>query len=232
MDEEDNSVPPGDWERYFSELSAFLTGAERQLGFANDNFSEYVVDRLELFIVNISSLAEHFQLHSNEETAVIGAWYSSHLNELVVCLRSLLGQWLDYLNHSHIRTNSSYNVPLVHTSERGRPRFDISRQQLQYLCSMSFTWTQIAEILGVSPMTIYRRRQEWALTEEPSRLLSDRDLHNLLLHMRREFPNLGQTMVWGWLRSLGFKVTRCRVRDAIRNTDPINTALRWREVTS
>ena len=58
MDEEDNSVPPGDWERYFSELSAFLTGAERQLGLANDNFSEYVVDRLELFIVNISSLAE------------------------------------------------------------------------------------------------------------------------------------------------------------------------------
>ena len=88
--------------------------AERQLGLANDNFSEYVVDRLELFIVNISSLAEHFQLHSNEETAVIGAWYSSHLNELVVCLRSLLGQWLDYLNHSHIRTNSSYNVPLAH----------------------------------------------------------------------------------------------------------------------
>ena len=61
MDEEDNSVPPADWERYFNELSAFLTGAERQLGLANDNFSEYVVDRLELFIVNISSLAEHFQ---------------------------------------------------------------------------------------------------------------------------------------------------------------------------
>ena len=90
----------------------------------------------------------------------------------------------------------------------------------------------IAEILGVSPMTIYRRRQEWALTEEPSRMLSDRDLHNLLLHMRREFPNLGQTMVWGWLRSLGFKVTMCKVQDAIRNTDPINTAVRWREVTS
>ena len=45
MAEEDNSVP-GDWERYFSELSAFLTGAERQLGLALDSFSEYVVDRL------------------------------------------------------------------------------------------------------------------------------------------------------------------------------------------
>ena len=112
---EDNSVPPGDWERYFSELSVHLTGAGGQLGVSNNNFSKYVVDILELFIVNISSLAVNFQLHSNEETAVIGAWYSSHLNELVVCLWSILGQWLDYLKHSHIRTNSSYNdIPRCH----------------------------------------------------------------------------------------------------------------------
>ena len=39
---------------------------------------------------------------------------------------------------------------------------------------------------------------------------------------------MGQTMVWGRLRSLGFNVTRERVRQAIRHTDPLHTALRWR----
>ena len=33
------------------------------------------------------------------------------------------------------------------------------------------------------------------------------------------------------LGSLGFKVTRARVREAMRASDPINTALRWREIT-
>ena len=39
-------------------------------------------------------------------------------------------------------------------------------------------------------------------------------------------------MVWGRLRSLGFKVTRERVRNAIRSVDPLHTALRWKEMTT
>ena len=35
-------------------------------------------------------------------------------------------------------------------------------------------------------------------------------------------------MVWGQLRSVGVQVTRERVRSALRQTDPLNTALRWR----
>ena len=50
-----------------------------------------------------------------------------------------------------------------------------------------------------------------------------------LHQMRRDYPALGQTMVWGRLRSMGYLVT---VREAIRATDPIYTALRWREMTT
>ena len=35
-------------------------------------------------------------------------------------------------------------------------------------------------------------------------------------------------MVWGRLRSMGFNVTRERVRRAIRVTDPLYTAFCWR----
>jgi hypothetical protein len=227
---EDNSIL-SDWQELFLDLSSFLRSAERQLGLANQHHAEYVVDRLEMFIVTLSSLVEHIRLHiSEEETVVIGQWYCSHLSELLSCLRVTLRQWVDYLDHWD-GARTSYSVPIAHSNERGRPKFGISEEQLLYLRSLSFTWIQIAKILGVSVMTIYRRRQEFGL-EEPSTTLRDGELHQVLLQLRREFPNLGQTLVWGLLRSLGYKVTRSRVRQAILNTDPINSARRWRQVTS
>ena len=38
----------------------------------------------------------------------------------------------------------------------GRPQFDISKEQLEYLSSLGFKWTEVAALLGVSRMTIYR----------------------------------------------------------------------------
>ena len=35
-------------------------------------------------------------------------------------------------------------------------------------------------------------------------------------------------MTWGRLRSMGYSVTRSRLRQAIRDIDPLHTALRWR----
>ena len=46
--------------------------------------------------------------------------------------------------------------------------------------------------------------------------------------MQTELPALGQTMVWGRLRSMVFFVTRERVRRAFHDIDPVHTALWWR----
>ena len=62
--------------------------------------------------------------------------------------------------------------------------------------------------------------------------ITDSELHEILQHIKMEMPSLGQTMAWGRLRSLGFKVTRERVRNAIRSVDPLHTALRWKEMTT
>ena len=148
----------------------------------------------------------------------------------------MLHEWQDYMDHYQSRnaSSSSYHASLTPSvlSQPGRPRFDISREQLQYLHSMSFTWVQISELFGVSRKTIYRRRQEYGMGNDPSQNITDNELREILQEMRRELPSLGQTMVWGRLRSLGFKVTRARVSEVMRASDPINTALRWREITS
>ena len=57
--------------------------------------------------------------------------------------------------------------------------------------------------------------------------LSDNELKLLLTSMHKH-PSMGQTMVWGQLRSMGFNVTRERVQQGIHATDPLYTALRWR----
>ena len=77
-------------------------------------------------------------------------------------------------------------------------------------------------------MTIYRRRVEFQMVQSVSGTLSDDEPKLLLTSMCKEHPSMGQTMVWGRLRSMGFNVTRERVRRAIRYTDPLYTALRWR----
>ena len=73
----------------------------------------------------------------------------------------------------------TYRAPLAYHS-RGRPRLEISLEQLVYLHSMCFTWRDRARILGVSPMTIFRRRQELHLAEEPTISITDEELHDLM----------------------------------------------------
>ena len=78
-------------------------------------------------------------------------------------------------------------------------------------------------------MTIYRRRQHFNLNENDIRQsISDQDLNTLLKEIRAQMPNAGETVVMGQLRSLGYYISRQRLREAIRQTDPINTPLRWR----
>ena len=124
--------------------------------------------------------------------------------------------------------DASYSTPLELTSHRGRPRFQISRDKLEYLWSLSFTWAEISSLLGVSRMTVYRRRVECGIVNEQRDVLSDPQLDTLVLELRRDLPYSGQTMILGRLRSMGFYTTRVRVRESLRRVDPLNTPLRWR----
>ena len=128
-------------------------------------------------------------------------------------------EWEQYRSTLEASFTLAYHVSTTPSRQRGRPRFVIRGEQILYLRSMSFTWTQIANMLGVSRMTLYRRCRQFGLYEEPRTRISDSE-------MRVEFPTMGETLVWGRLQSLGCNVTRKRVRESIRSTDPLHTALR------
>lgn len=233
-----SSGSPGDgyivngWQRFFVELSVFLSTADRQISTANQAYSEYVLERLQMALASMNSVLHHLNTVTPSDEAQAGAitCYTSEITELSQCMREIASFWerrLDEVLSGHGSGASAYSAP-TESIPRGRPRFVISREQLLHLASMSFTWTQIAGIFGVSRNTVYRRRLEYGLHDTRMENITDAALRSVLLHIQREFPAMGEVMVWGRLQSMGFVVRRERLRRAIRELDPLHTALRWR----
>jgi len=124
------------------------------------------------------------------------------LGELISYLRQLRGHWevyLDNMDQRHLST--AYHAPVVHALGRGRPRFDITRDQLEYLSSLSFNWTQISALLGVSRMTVYRQRAEFDMLGDTSEPLTNDEVRRHVTNMRQQFPNIGESMTIGRLRA-------------------------------
>lgn len=122
----------------------------------------------------------------------------SNLRDLKETLQMMLSLWQEHLSQSTSDTSHphSYTASAIRSHPRGRPKFEISKEQLQYLRSMSFTWVQIAKLVGVSCLTIYRRRQEFGIVEIPGGNISDQELVHVVQQLKQESPALGQTMVW------------------------------------
>ena len=144
---------------------------ERQYGIANQPFAEYTVETVSL--QNVSRLCS--VVDEGEYSALARCLHDLH--HLNIILASLLNVWELY--EESTMEDSSYSTPLELTSHRGRPRFRISGDQLEYLRSLSFTWTEISSLLGVSRMTVYRRRVECGLLHEQRDILSDAELDSM-----------------------------------------------------
>lgn len=216
------------WERFFEELEAFVKDINRHAGSANESYCDYACERLEVCTGSMYSLVnllgQRPAIVTDRDSDIITR-YQIEMSRLLQCLRGLETEWLGYCNEQH----TSDLPPVSHSSSPGRPKFMITQEQIYYLRSMSFSWMHIAKLFGVSYMTIYRRRQEFGMTgSDDGRSITDNELYVVVRQLRHEIPSLGQTMVWGRLRSMGFRVTRYRVRQAMRENDPLHTALRWR----
>lgn len=159
--------------------------------------------------------------------------YMSNLECLVECLRWMQDRWLGYEDVSVMAERFRYRYQVESTVRgRGRPQFNITKKQLLHLSSLNFTWSEIASLLGVSRMTIYisficRRRAEFEMLDDSTSTITDAELSTKIDDIRSESPTLGITLVTGRLRNMGYKVSRDRIRYAVRASDPLSSALRW-----
>ena len=119
--------------------------------------------------------------------------------------------------------------PRLKSGEPVKPAFDISAELLEDLLGLGFTYTRIAQMLGVSRWTISRRIKDYGLEDFGSfSKLSDDELEDVVRgYIREHGATSGQVYVKGYLRSLGLRVQRIIVRECLARLDPQNRALRW-----
>ena len=145
---------------------AFLEEIGRQYGVANESFTEYAIERLELTIQSCGVILDRFVSATtepwDEDDHRVVLQYRDEIQDLISDLRRVLRQWHEYRSvlDSGVTSFLSYWVQSESDDgsrrSRGRPRFDVSIEQLRYLKSLSFRWSEIAALLGVSRMTLYR----------------------------------------------------------------------------
>ena len=116
----------------------------------------------------------------------------------------------------------------------GKPAFDISAELFEDFLSLGFSYTRISEILGVSRWTVSRRIKYYGLEDFKSfSKLSDDEFDKVVRgYIREHGATSGQMYLTGYLRFLGLRVQRRRVRECLDRLDPQNGALRWGIVVS
>ena len=217
------------WGRYFSEMELFMTELVARREGANADYCLYVVERCSLIIRTLSNIESAISSETTDDSDHSLFTILSVVRELIQTVRDICREWDELFDTIEGSSNThAYHAPSNQDGSVGRPRFQISRQQLVYLRSLNFSWSAIARLLGVSRYTVYRRRDEFNLSDEPDRTMTDAQLEMRVRELRRELPTFGEALVIGTLRSSGHRVTRDQVRRAIHATDPINTAMRWR----
>ena len=116
---------------------------------------------------------------------------------------------------------------VIPTSHRGRPRLDVSEEQLVHLLSLRFTCPAIASMLGVSLRTLRRRMTELGFSVcDFYSTISDYDLDLAISALRVQYPNSGYRMM---VLQQGVRVKQIQLRESMHCVDPNGIAIRWRE---
>ena len=198
-----------------------------------------VVDRTETILENFDTEAAETQAEVLDQTI-------SLLRSMKECcnldprdkenLDSIDGALVDVLSVLRRRTITPSSVAANSvTIERekgknpGRPSLKIPVEMLEELRGLGFTWTRIAEMLGVSRWTVHRRVAEYGLQDMRGfDDLPDERLDRIIQdYINNHGSASGCNIIAGYLKSIGLRIQRWRVRERLANLDPENNALRW-----
>lgn len=110
----------------------------------------------------------------------------------------------------------------------GRPKFNITYEQLQFLLDIQFTIPEMAQILGVSPRTVARRMSSLNLSVRSRYLhLSDDQLDRTIRTVQQAHPNYGYRMMKSLLSTHKINIQEQRIRRSMKRADPLGVAYRW-----
>ena len=148
---------------------------------------------------------------------------SNEIEQLITNTVILLRSYNDNFNNQvSFQSERSLN------GNRGRPSYNISSQQLQYLLDYDLSVPDIALALGVSRSTIFRRMHSFGLSVRQRMTdISEENLYRVIREIQQDFPNAGYRRVHSQLLIRGVRVKQTSVRNAMHRIDPEGVALRW-----
>ena len=182
---------------------------------------EYLYERLEgniQIIMAISLMLRRF---------VDGLPIQVLVESLLESLRAKLQILWEKIARYQEPIRTQHSVPAQEQSTGGRRRYIVPLERIEVLRSTGMSWTAIANCLGISTKTLQRRRAEYNMFDTYSDVSSE-ELETNVRDILRLTPFSGESYVRGALRGRGINVQRWRIRNAIRNIDPINRAIRRR----
>ena len=95
----------------------------------------------------------------------------------------------------------------VFTGERGRPKYKIPREHLEFFVERCFSVVNMAALIGVSVRAIERRLHEYGLSVRSMfSSMENEDLDQVIRSILLEFPNTGYRRMTGFLRSRGLRI--------------------------
>ena len=85
------------------------------------------------------------------------------MDELSTCLNQLRSFFQNLINdlQDQMPYTPTYNCQSIYTGRRVQPPLEISKRQIECLRELHFSWTKLAELLGISTKTLQRRRVEF-----------------------------------------------------------------------
>lgn len=112
----------------------------------------------------------------------------------------------------------------------GRPKVNVDIDEILELRRLHYNWTKIAYILGISRATLYRRLEAAGVSPNDYTPLTDSQLDNILVCIKRDHQNDGEVLLQGHLVRQGIRVSRQALRNSIHRVDHENTIARRRTV--
>ncbi|CAH0559355.1 unnamed protein product [Brassicogethes aeneus] len=121
-----------------------------------------------------------------------------------------------------------YVAPRQNTIGKGRPRLQVTEEQLRLFCNEGYSASDIAKLLGCSKSFVYKKLYQCNMFMRGRySQISDDQLETHISEIHRRHPNAGHILVQSYLKADGIVLQRHRVRGVLNRVDPIGTASRW-----
>ncbi len=112
-------------------------------------------------------------------------------------------------------------VSRIHTGERAQPKIMLDMMDVNLMRRTGRSWNHIAEHFKVDPRTVRKRFREQALPD-PYALatLTDEQLDEQVLKGLQYNKEMGEVILFGMLKSKGYRVPLPRIRESRKRVDP------------